>query len=434
MRQTLFFIPDRAFGVPVFGFGWLLLAWVVFSLAVIVFLVRRHGWKADTLGYLPFMFIVAAVFAFALPMLEQKSPDGRWLGLPVRGYGTFVLAGFVSGIWLAIYRARARGLSDETIYSLAFWLFISGIAGGRLFFVIEYWHQFRRDTLRDTLVEIFRFTEGGLVVYGAFIAGLIGIGLFCWRHKLPVFDLGDIVAPSLALGAALGRLGCLMNGCCYGGLCEGGPICVEFPRYNSVEQRSISPPYQHQLIAGRLHGFVLSANETSGEPVVKSVMPGSAAEQSGLKAGDQVIAINGTSTPDLFAAQKVLEKAGPNIAIATKRGWIPVWDIGSLPARSLPVHPVQVYSSIDALLLCLLMIACGPYFKRAGSVLALLLTLYPFFRVVEEMIRVDEPAKFGTGLTISQLVSVGMLLAAAALWVLIFRQSPSTSTNRRFAV
>jgi phosphatidylglycerol:prolipoprotein diacylglycerol transferase len=410
VRQTLFFIPHEILGIQLFGLGWLLVLWVLFSVAWLVWLVRRHGWTADTVGLIPFALLVGAAIVI--------------LGLPIRGYGTFVLAGFCAGLGLAVHRASKRDISPETIFSLAVWMFVAAFIGARLFFVMEYWEDFRRDTWSATLIEMARIAEGGLVVYGALLAGLPALYLFCRKHGIPPLVLGDVVAPCLALGLALGRLGCLMNGCCYGGICEHGPVGIQFPKYNSVIQQSMSPPYLHQLTKGRLHGFVLGAPNALELPTIQSVVAGGPAEKAGLEVGQKVVAVNGERTPDEATAMRVLAKSGPKIALALEGGKRVEWTIGSLPERSLPVHPIQIYSSLNAFLLCFVLLLGEPFMRRTGEVLAWTLTLYPPLRFIEEIIRVDEVGQFGTNLSISQLISLGLLAAAAGLWVFILRNQP----------
>src|SRR5262249_44812402 len=139
-------------------------------------------------------------------------------GLPIRGYGLMVLLGVVSGVVLATYRAKQVGLNPELIWSLAFWLFIGGIAGARLFYVVEYLDtRFRSDNLSTTIVRVLDFPEGGLVIYGALLGGAIATIMFVRKHKMPLLALADLIAPSMLVGLALGRIGCMLNGCCYGG-------------------------------------------------------------------------------------------------------------------------------------------------------------------------------------------------------------------------
>ncbi|MGE3776233.1 MAG: prolipoprotein diacylglyceryl transferase, partial [Pirellulaceae bacterium] len=217
MQQTLFFIPHELGGIPVFGWGWLLAGWWLGSAVWLIWTLSRHRDATAVVGFAPFFLVVSAAIMFLFPMLEAKDPQGAPLGLPVRGYGTLVLAGFVVAFLWATRRAEQRGMSGETISSLALWLFVAGFAGARLFFVIEYWDDFRRPNLGETIRAVATFTEGGLVVYGALIAALPTLAVFAWRHRVTPLELGDVVAPTLLAGLALGRIGCLMNGCCYGG-------------------------------------------------------------------------------------------------------------------------------------------------------------------------------------------------------------------------
>ena len=126
-------------------------------------------------------------------------------GLPVRGYGVMLLAGIVAGVGMAMYRARQGGLDPEVIISLAIWMVICGVIGARLFYVIEYWEQnFAGKSLRDTLLEIVNVPEGGLVIYGGFIGAAVGFIMFIRKHRLPLLAMADLVAPSMAIGLALG--------------------------------------------------------------------------------------------------------------------------------------------------------------------------------------------------------------------------------------
>jgi phosphatidylglycerol:prolipoprotein diacylglycerol transferase len=93
-----------------------------------------------------------------------------------------------------------------------------------------------------------------------------------------------------------------------------------------------------------------------------------------------------------------------------------------LPSRSLPVHPAQLYSAIDAGLLSWLVWAFYPFRRKDGQAIALLLTIHPITRFLLEIIRIDEPAVFGTGLSISQNISLAILVLALGLWWHLSRQ------------
>lgn len=330
MCSELFRIPYSVGGVPLFGFGVLLVIWAVVGLGSFALLVRRHGWNTETLSLLPLLLITGA----AIVGLPKIFPSG----LPVRGYGVMVLAGAAAGVAMATYRAQRAGIDRELIWSMAFWLFIGGMIGGRAFYVIEYWQKFHASTLRETLLRVLNFPEGGLVVYGAFIGGVIAVLYFIRKNGLPMLATFDLIAPSMMIGLALGRIGCFLNGCCYGGPTS-LPWAVRFP--------AGSPPFADQ-------------------------------SESGL--------------------------------------------IAAGAASSVPIHPAQLYSAITAALIGWVLWSYYPFRRRDGQVIGLMLALYPVSRFLEEIIRTDEPAVFGTGLSISQNISLAIFVAGIGLLFYLAKQ------------
>jgi len=140
-------------------------------------------------------------------------------------YGVMVASGFLAGFWAAARRAPRAELTGETILDFAPWLIIGAIAGGRTLYVISYW---REQFAGGPWWEVFMVHRGGLVFYG----GLIGASLACIirvrLRKLSLWRVADVFAPSIALGYVFGRIGCLLNGCCFGRACE-LPWAVKYP-------------------------------------------------------------------------------------------------------------------------------------------------------------------------------------------------------------
>ena len=199
MRTTLFYIPHEIAGVPVMGLGLLLAVWALICAVRIGWIVYHRGWNAEVWNELPMMVVLSGILAFVLPALAEPE------GLPIRGYGVMVFLGVMSGVALAVYRAKREGYNSELIYSLALWMCVFAILCARLFYVIEYWQtHFHKPTLGATLAAIVNYTKGGLVVYGAFVGGAAAAVVFFVRHKLPVLKFADIIAPSLLVGLALG--------------------------------------------------------------------------------------------------------------------------------------------------------------------------------------------------------------------------------------
>lgn len=405
MQQTLLYIPHEINGLPVFGFGWLLIAWAIGSVGLMGWLIYRYGWDKETASYLPVVLLIAAAIVYLLPKLEAMSADGEPLGLPIRGYGVMLLIAVVSAVLLAARQASRMGVDPEIIFSLAFYVFVGGILGARFFYVLQYWHQFQRETISDTFFAVINMMQGGLVVYGSFIGATVAALFFFQTRKLPTLALADIVAPSLMLGLAIGRIGCLLNGCCHGGLCEFG---LTFPMN--------SPPYLHQHSLGQLHGFTIGSGENRETVVVTEVQSGGPADVAGLRVGDEIRRINGNAVPTLESGRELLAMSPPQLELETDQGVVAV-SMEALPARSRPIHATQIYSAVNGGLLCLLTWSFYPFRRRDGEVFALMLTLYPVSRFLLEMIRNDEPGRFGTPFTISQIVSLVLLAAACGLWI-----------------
>ncbi len=145
--------------------------------------------------------------------------------LTVHWYGIMVALGFLAGLWTAARRARFVGVSPEVIYDFGPWLIVGGILGGRTLYVISYWHE---QFAANPFPEIFMIQHGGLVFYGGLMGAIATGAFYLHRKKIAVWKVADIMAPSIALGSAFGRIGCLMNGCCYGRPCN-LPWAITFP-------------------------------------------------------------------------------------------------------------------------------------------------------------------------------------------------------------
>jgi phosphatidylglycerol---prolipoprotein diacylglyceryl transferase len=139
---------------------------------------------------------------FTLPILG---------GVKIFGYGLMLFFAFLGSMNLAAWRARREKLDPEVIYDLALWVFVGGLVGARLFYVIQYW-----GVRIHSVWDVFKVWEGGIVLYGSIMGGAAAFFLYRALRPFPLRPMLDVIAPSLALGIALGRLGCFLNGCCYG--------------------------------------------------------------------------------------------------------------------------------------------------------------------------------------------------------------------------
>ncbi len=413
MRSELFRIPLDWLSAPVVGsisVGMLLAIAIGVGILKLLSWGRETNRAAEAWGFVPGLVILAT----ALLLVPRFVP-----AIPVRGYGVMVLLGSITGLLMATHRARQMQLSPDVIYSLAFGMFICGILGARLFFVIEYWEtRFQYDDWQTTLVEIVKFTEGGLVVYGSLIGATLAFLWFTWRHRLPPLALADLIAPSLLAGLAFGRIGCLLNGCCYGGETS-LPWAVTFPRE--------SMPYMEQLVEGRLLGIRFDPTTDAAEPpTIASIDTDSPAAKAGMTAGMKITGVDNFRVENFLQLQEVMLGIHPETTTLFKTEGGETLRVQSPPTqpRSLPVHPTQIYSAVNAALLAWVLWSFYPLRRRDGEVTALMLIVYPVARFLLEIIRIDESAVFGTGLSISQNISVVLFVAAVGFWIYLRRQPP----------
>jgi phosphatidylglycerol:prolipoprotein diacylglycerol transferase len=152
-------------------------------------------------------------------------------------YGILVALGFLAGLWTAGRRAPLDGVAPEKIHDLIPWLILGAIAGARTLYVITFWSK---EFASQPFYEVFMVQKGGLVYYGGLVGASIAFLIYAWLRDVPVWKGADILAPSIALGYAFGRIGCLMNGCCYGRECD-MPWAIHFPSTHSTYPHGVHP-------------------------------------------------------------------------------------------------------------------------------------------------------------------------------------------------
>jgi phosphatidylglycerol:prolipoprotein diacylglycerol transferase len=148
--------------------------------------------------------------------------------LTIHSYGVMLALGFFAGLWTATRRARLANVSPDTVADTTLWLMVGSIIGARFVYVTTYWKQEFAD---QPVSEIFMIQHGGLVFYGGLLGAIVACLIYFRWKKLPTWKMADIFAPSIALGSVFGRIGCLLNGCCYGRSCE-LPWAIRFPADN----------------------------------------------------------------------------------------------------------------------------------------------------------------------------------------------------------
>lgn len=144
--------------------------------------------------------------------------------LHLYSYGLSIALGVLLSLFLMKRRALKEGvLKPEEVFDMAFGILVWGFLGARLFYVAQNLAYYAAEPLK-----IFAVWEGGLIFYGGAIAAFLGLGLMARKKKWPFWKILDFVVPYGALTHAFGRIGCFLNGCCFGKACE-LPWAVRFP-------------------------------------------------------------------------------------------------------------------------------------------------------------------------------------------------------------
>ena len=164
-------------------------------------------------------------------------------------YGVFVAMAFLSAIALALREARRVGEDADKILDLCFYMLIAAIVGSRILYVLINWSSFSHDPF-----NIVRIWQGGLVFYGGFIGALITALWYIRRKGLSILRTADIMAPSIAFGHFVGRIGCFFAGCCYGKVCD-LPWAVIFTHPESLAPKGV-PLHPVQLYSS-LNGLFI---------------------------------------------------------------------------------------------------------------------------------------------------------------------------------
>ncbi len=325
------------------GAGWIMA--VIFSVFLISNIKGRLSGKltsSEKTQQLIHLAIICGIFVFLGIKGESFLPSG----LPVFGYGFMLFIGFLCAGLFASYRAEKVGLSRDLMWDIGMGILFFGVIGSRAFYLLQYRERvFAGQEGMGILKTIINLPDGGLVFYGGLIMAVIGYMLICKVKKISPHFVADIIVPSLFIGLAFGRIGCFLNGCCFGDEST-LPWAVSFPPE--------SPPYMALMNRGVL----------------------------------------------------------PDDAI-----------------QCIPLHPTQIYSSINAFFLAFLTACYFPYRTKDGSVLVIAMILYPISRFAIEFLRSDELGKFNTSLTISQWVSIGLFVAGLVYLFWLSRYGKTLTTH-----
>jgi phosphatidylglycerol:prolipoprotein diacylglycerol transferase len=135
----------------------------------------------------------------------------HWGFLHVRSYGLMLAVAFLVGTWLSLREARRLGLDEDRLVNVVLLVLVGSVIGARALYVLEHVQEFRREW--GSMLAVW---QGGLTLYGGIVAGTV-VGLTAARQmSLPMWTVADALTPAFALGTVFGRIGCFLNGCCYG--------------------------------------------------------------------------------------------------------------------------------------------------------------------------------------------------------------------------
>jgi phosphatidylglycerol:prolipoprotein diacylglycerol transferase len=309
-----------------------------------------------------------------------------FIHLTVKSYGLMMVIGFLACVSLIRHLSRDFTPNPQHITNAALYSLIGGVVGARLFYIF---HHF--DNFRSSPIEVFFLWQGGLELLGGVAVFIIVILFYMWYHKLPIRRYLDVLAIGLMLALVFGRIGCFLNGCCYGKPTE-LPWAIRFPYYSYAYHSQINPDFNRN----RSEPYLELPNEYYGY-----------SDENGNR----------------YSGLKPYEYLTVKQQIEVTEG----------KYRCLPVHPTQLYSSAIAAFWCLMLYLIwrrakkaelsgktGRFFVKPGYTFALMFIVYGTTRFLMEYLRDDNPFEFD-GLTISQNIGIGMVVLGVILMA-VFRK------------
>ncbi len=169
----------------------------------------------------------------------------------VHGYGLMIGIGFMAAVLVGCYLAKKRGLSDNDFTNMAMLVLVIGFLGGKILHIIVEFKLFLSDPMAVIGSE-------GFVVYGGIITGIATIFVYCKVRKLKFLEYIDLFATVVPINQSLGRIGCLLAGCCYGRHTESA-FSIVFPEGAMAPAGVKLIPTQPLMAAGN---FVIFATLT----------------------------------------------------------------------------------------------------------------------------------------------------------------------------
>lgn len=376
------------------------------------------------------------------------------LGWDITTYGFCLMVGFLLSIMWAVRRALRSGANPDVVLNCGFLALLGGVGGARAMYVVHYWEQqfAHRGSTWQVIKGVIDIREGGVEVYGGFIAVVVLVLLYLWLGRHSIRWYLDIMAPSAALGMSIGRIGCFLNGCCFGGACD-LPWAVRFPFGSPATRQQWTDHVPGAALPREL--LVFPPDGISGDGLAASPLP-----RESLRSSDERLEQARQAYDKIRQAQQWQATAGKSASAAEKQRMadelLAIARLGLTPAeemaaqamsrnnisaaelrrladehRSVAVHPSQLYSTINLGLLALLLSAVYWRRTRDGQVICTMLFVEPITRVLLEIVRADNPEDvkipwLPVPLTISQFLAI-CLSAIGLIGLLLLRRMPPRS-------
>lgn len=147
-------------------------------------------------------------------LLRIPLPGGHEIALPA--YGTFLVLGLLAAVWVSGRRPNSLGLDRRGTFDLGFFLVVSGVLGARLLDLVIYRDVYFGRSDGSGLSVVASAAQGGLVYYGGLVGGFLCLVVWAHFKRKPLADVADFVAPLVILALGVTRIGCFLNGCCFG--------------------------------------------------------------------------------------------------------------------------------------------------------------------------------------------------------------------------
>ena len=187
----------------------------------------------------------------------------------VRSYGVLLITGFLLGLWRGMRlcarrmanepEGSSRRISPDQLFDFSIIGLLLGIMGARILFVMLNWGPSKEGGMgfASHPIDAFKIWEGGLSLHGGLLAGILFLAWWTRRHKVSMMALGDVCAPSWALAYVFGRIGCFLNGCCYGGVCDPRlPWATKFHDEHYPGSLALTPPSHPTQVYAMLFNIV----------------------------------------------------------------------------------------------------------------------------------------------------------------------------------